>query len=186
METATVVSSAMIATDPTWEKRIAELWSTLDAHDADEFVARIDALVAELPEGSAIGLFEQGCAQDTTGHPDRAVPKYQTALDIGLHGIRRRRTTIQMNSSLRNCGHAAKAVSLLTAELDAPSDELDGAVRAVLALALVDVGRERDAVAHCLFALSHYLPRYNRSIARYAQQLADTKLTETYTTVTTD
>ncbi len=168
----------MIDIDPSWETRVAQLWSMVDAHDADESVARIDALVAELPAGNAIGLFEQGCAQDSTGHPDRAVPKYQAALDIGLHGVRRRRAVIQMSSSLRNCGHAAKAVSLLTAELDAPSDELDGAVRAVLALALVDVARERDAVAHCLFALSHYLPRYNRSMARDAQQLTDTKLVD--------
>ena len=51
---------------------------------------------------------------------------------------------------------------LLSAEIDAASDELDGAVRAFLALALVDVGREREAVAHALIALSKYLPRYNR------------------------
>jgi len=42
---------------------------------------------------------------------------------------------------------------------------------ATLALALVDLGREREAVALALTALSHYLPRYNRSLARYAQQL---------------
>jgi len=60
---------------------------------------------------------------------------------------------------------------LLTAELDAESDALDGAVRAFLALALVDEGREREAVAVALTALSEYLPRYNRSVARYAREL---------------
>ena len=55
---------------------------------------------------------------------------------------------------------------LLTAELHAASDELDGAVCAFLALALVDLGREREAVAVSLTALSHYLPRYNGSLAR--------------------
>jgi len=157
--------------DSAWEQRIAELWLAIDQYEPEDFVDRIDILVAELPPGSAIGLFEQGCAQDSTGHPDCAVSKYQAALDIGLTGVRRRRAIIQMSSSLRNLGQAAKAVSLLTTELDAPNDELDGAVRAVLALALVDVGREREAVAHCLMALSTYLPRYNRSMARYAQLL---------------
>lgn len=63
-------------------------------------------------------------------------------------------------------------VDVLVAELQAASDELDGAVRAFLALALVDLGREREAVAISLTALSHYLPRYNRSLARYARDLA--------------
>jgi hypothetical protein len=44
-------------------------------------------------------------------------------------------------------------------------------VRAFLALALVDLGREREAVAHSLVALSMYLPRYNRSLARYASEI---------------
>ena len=77
-----------------------------------------------------------------------------------------------MASSLRNLGNAEDAVQLLSAELLATSDELDGAVRAFLALALVDLGREREAVAISLAALAHYLPRYNRSLARYAQELA--------------
>jgi hypothetical protein len=44
-------------------------------------------------------------------------------------------------------------------------------VRAFLALALVDLGREREAVAISLEALSRYLPRYNRSLARSASAL---------------
>ena len=154
-----------------WEQRITALWLAIDDYAADDFVAHIDALVAELPPGSAIGLFERGAAQDSTGHPERAVTLYRAALGAGLTGLRRRRATIQMASSLRNLGNATDAVALLNAELHAPSDELDGAVRAFLALALVDLGREREAVATSLTALSHYLPRYNRSLARYAHQL---------------
>jgi hypothetical protein len=60
---------------------------------------------------------------------------------------------------------------LLTRELDVTSDELDSAVRAFLALTLVDLGREREAVTVSLAALSHYLPRYHRSLLHYAQQL---------------
>ena len=161
----------MSTANPAWELRAAELWKAIGAHDPDDFVARINALVSELPTNSAIGLFEQGAAQDSTGHPDLAVPLYRAALEAGLTGLRRRRATIQMASSLRNLGEARNAADLLTAELAAHSDELDGAVRAFLALALADLGREREAVAVALTALSHYLPRYNQSLARYAQSL---------------
>src|SRR5262249_32139880 len=120
-----------------------------------------------------IALFERGSAEDSTGHPNLAVPLYQAALDAGLTGLRRRRAVIQMASSLRNLGNPTQAANLLTAELAEPSDELNGAVRAFLALALVDLGREREAVAVSLMALSSYLPRYNRSLARYAERLTE-------------
>lgn len=161
----------MTTPDPDWESRVAELWRTIDECEPADFVARIERLAAELPQGNAIALFERGCAQDSTGRSDKAVPLYQAALAAGLTGLRRRRATIQMASSLRNVGRAEEAVKILTAERDATTDELDGAVRAFLALALVDVGREREAVAESLTALSRYLPRYNRSLARYAEAL---------------
>jgi hypothetical protein len=156
-----------------WEKRLAAVWATLDDRDEEQFVAAIDDLVAELPSESAIGQFERACAFDSTGHSDLAVPLYKSALDIGLTGTRRRRAVIQMASSMRNIGKAQEAVALLSAELEAEPDELTGAVRAVLALSLVNVGREREAVAVALTALSEYLPRYNRSMANYARELLE-------------
>jgi Tetratrico peptide repeat len=154
-----------------WEKRIAELWASIDDRDEKAFLARIESLAAELPPESPIGLFERAAAFDSTGHPDLAVPLYHAALDGGLVGVRRRRAIIQMGSSLRNLGNPQAAVDLLSAEVNGEADALSGAVRAFLALALVDVGREREAVAVALTALSEYLPRYNRSLARYAQLL---------------
>jgi hypothetical protein len=73
---------------------------------------------------------------------------------------------------LRNLGKPQEAVELLSAEMGIASDELDGAVDAFLALALADLGREREALAISLTALSRYLPRYNRSLARYASEIA--------------
>jgi hypothetical protein len=165
----------MNTVDAAWEERVAELWKALDRYEPEAFVAQLDTLVAELPPGSAIGLFERGAAQDSTGHPELAVPLYRSALEAGLVGLRRRRAAIQLASSLRNLGNAKEAASILAEELHAPSDELDGAVRAFLALALVDLDQEREAVAVSLTALSRYLPRYNRSLARYAQALAPSK-----------
>jgi tetratricopeptide (TPR) repeat protein len=155
-----------------WERRLKDLWATIDLHDEKRFLALMEGLVAELPPGSAIGLFERAGAFDSTGQPDLAVPLYKAALDAGLRGERRRCAIIQMASSLRNLGEAREAVALLSAELEGETDAYSGAIRAFLALALVDVGREREAVAVALTALSEYLPRYNRSLARYAKQLA--------------
>jgi hypothetical protein len=66
-----------------------------------------------------------------------------------------------------------ESVALLTAELHEASDHLDDAVHGFLALALVDVGREREAVSHALGALAPHLPRYQRSLGAYARLLVD-------------
>jgi tetratricopeptide (TPR) repeat protein len=154
-----------------WERRISNLWAAIDDHDESEFLALMDRLAAELPPDDANGLFERAAARDSTGHPDLAVPMYESALANGLTGVRRRRAVIQRASSLRNLGRAQEAVDALSTELRGEPDELTGAVRSFLSLALVDVGREREAVSVALTALSEYLPRYNRSLARYAQAL---------------
>jgi Flp pilus assembly protein TadD len=159
--------------DTDWEQRVADAWASIDERSEPEFLALIDGLAAELPPGSARAAFERGCAFDSTGHSDRAVPLYREALEIGLTGEPRRRAVIQMSSSLRNLGRPEESVALLTAELDAGSDPLDDAVRATLALALTDVGREREAVALAVGALARHLPRYQRSMANYARLLVE-------------
>lgn len=73
---------------------------------------------------------------------------------------------------MRNVGQAETGIALLRAEREAGSDELDDAVSAFLALALVDIGREREAAALALAALARHLPRYQRSLANYARELA--------------
>lgn len=159
-------------TDPAdWDTRVADLWTRLDELPEDEFVARIGALAAERPDGDAAALFERACAQDSTGHSDRAVPLYRAALSAGLTGIRRRRAVIQLSSSLRNMGPAPEGLRLLLAERDQPSDDLDDALTAFLALTLADLGREREALSLALAALAPHLPRYQRSVGAYARAL---------------
>lgn len=160
-------------TDDPWEQRLAAVWATLGRRDEAEFRAAVDDLVAELPEDDPVGLMERGGALDSTGHSDLAIPLYRRALEGGLDGERRRRTVISLASSLRNVGRAEESVELLTEELGRHSDQLDDAVRAFLALAMVDTGRERDAVALLLTALARHLPRYQRSVANYARLLTE-------------
>ena len=78
---------------------------------------------------------------------------------------------IQLASSLRNLDQVSESVALLTAEREQPSDRLDDAVSAFLALALADTGREREAVSIALGALAPHLPRYQRSLGNYARAL---------------
>ncbi|MDQ6710078.1 MAG: tetratricopeptide repeat protein [Candidatus Dormibacteraeota bacterium] len=158
--------------DPQWESAVGKLWAEIDRYDEAEFRHRMDVLVAELPPKSPLGMFEQGSAWDSTGHPDQAVPLYAAAIEAGLEGTRRRQAVIQMASSIRNLGDPRRALTLLTAEAERTSDELDAAVATFMALALADLGREREGLAVALTAISKYLPRYNRSVARYAQELA--------------
>ncbi|MFH0175409.1 tetratricopeptide repeat protein [Streptomyces cacaoi] len=154
-------------------------WAGFDEYPeerAAEFRAVIDKLVAELPEDSPLGLFERACAWDSTGHSDRAAPLYRDALARGLSeasGYKGRRAKIQLSSSLRNIGQAEEGVKLLTPELDAPSDELDDAVRACLALCLSSLGRDREGLSLVLGALAPHLPRYQRSMANYARALRE-------------
>ena len=163
----------MPGVDAAWEQRLEQLWTAAGDYSDDELVARIEELAAELPAGSPVALFERAGAFDSTGHSDLAVPLYRESLELGLDGDRRRRAVIQLASSLRNVGGAAESVALLTAEREAGSDELDDAVDAFLALALVDTGREREAVSVALTALSRHLTRYQRSLASYARELSD-------------
>jgi len=162
----------MTSENPDWEQRVSDLWTSIDNYTEEDFVVRMETLAGELPPNSPVAAFERASSLDSTGHSDLAVPLYRRALELGLGGHRRRQAVIQMASSLRNLGDATESVALLTAERDAGSDDLDDAVSAFLALALVDTGREREAVSVALTALSHHLTRYQRSVANYARLLA--------------
>jgi thioredoxin-like negative regulator of GroEL len=162
-----------------WEQRVAALWATMDEHDETEFLTLVEKLVEELPPNAPEGFFERACALDSTGHSDLAVPLYRQALESGVTGERRRRAVIQLASSLRNQDRSQESVALLTDELKQPSDHLDDAVKTVLALALTDVGREREAVSLVVGALAAHLPRYQRSMANYARLLIEPDPTAT-------
>ncbi|MFI9630467.1 tetratricopeptide repeat protein [Streptomyces sp. NPDC052042] len=158
-----------MTTTPAWEQRSADLWAAIGGFAPADFRAKIGALADELPEGHPVAYFERASANDSTGEGEAAVPLYRKALEAGLTGERRRRAVIQMASTLRALGDAETSIELLTAERDNGSDHLDDAVSAFLALALIDAGREREAAALALGALSKHLPRYNRSLANYAK-----------------
>jgi tetratricopeptide (TPR) repeat protein len=154
-----------------WEEQVDPLWASFDELDEATFLARMEELAQRLPP--QLAAFERASAFDSTGHEEEAVSLYEEALALGLDPLRRRRAVIQLASSLRNVGRVEESVALLTAERESGSDELDDAVAAFLALALVDAGREREAASLALSALAPHLPRYQRSLARYARDLRE-------------
>ncbi|MFI0486990.1 tetratricopeptide repeat protein [Actinomadura sp. 9N215] len=163
----------MINTGPDWERRIADLWATFDDHEPETFLTKVEELAGERPPGDAIAHYELASAHDSIGNEAEAATHYRKAFAAGLTGSRRRQATIQFASTLRNLGQAEESVAMLTAERDAASDELDDAVTAFLALALTDLGRNREAASLALGALSRHLPQYNRSLSNYAKALME-------------
>lgn len=165
----------MTPPDPDWEKRLANLWKAFDDTAPVDFIAQMQALINELPSDHPVGMFELAGTFDSLGEEVRAEPLYRRALAEGLPGNRRRRAVIQLASTIRNLGRAEESAALLTHERKAANDDLDDAVAAFLALALTDLGREREAVALALAALSRHLPRYNKSLAYYAKEVGGRK-----------
>ncbi len=105
----------------------------------------MDAHAEARPVGATRGALGSAYPLDPVW---RQVGGQRNQVGLRAGGERRRRAMIQLASSLRNLGRPEESVALLTTELDAGSDHLDDAVRAFLALALTDVGREREAASH--------------------------------------
>ncbi len=161
----------MTTTEARWEQRIGALWDTFDDHEPDDFLREVRALAAERPPDDAVALYELASAHDALGHEEEAAPLYRRALAAGLPETVAGRAVIQLGSTLRNLGRVEESIAVRAAERDASSDELDDAVTAFLALSLVDAGREREAAALALTALSPHLPAYGRSLTHYARAL---------------
>lgn len=170
------------AEDPGWRQRVDGLWAAFETYEAEgeagaaRFREEMEALAGELPAEDPVGLFERASAHDSTGSEAAAAALYRRALAGGLPGDLRRQAVIQLASTVRNLGDPGESVALLSAERasgagDGPEDGLGDAVDAFLALALTDLGREREAVALLLRALAPHLPRYRRSVVNYSRDL---------------
>jgi tetratricopeptide (TPR) repeat protein len=154
-----------------WHERIAAVWAEADALDDAELVRRIDELAAEHPD-DPLALFERGGARDSTGDEAGAESFYRRALAAGLGGSERAQCIVQLASTVRNLGRPEESLELLRDEFaERPDDELADAAVAFAALALVDLGRPVDAVSALLHAIAPHLPRYQRSVHAYADEL---------------
>jgi hypothetical protein len=154
-----------------WEARLAALWERLDAMGREEFVQAMKDLAAECDPEDPVALFEVGGAHDSTGFTETAVGYYERAVAAGLSGVRRRRVSIQLASSLRETGHPERALEMIAEEKARGSDAYDGALAMCEALTLAKLGRDREGLSVALVALAPHLPRYQRSTVNYARGL---------------
>lgn len=161
-----------------WLGRLDALWTRFDTMMPAAFLAAMNALVDELPEGHPRALYERASAHDSVGNEAEAAPLYVAALAGGLGEDLHRQATIQYASTLRNLGRADEGLALLVAESGRTSDALDDALTVFEALMLSDLGRDREALANVLGALAAHLPRYRRSASNYAAALRGAPYTD--------
>ena len=155
----------------TWNERVKQFWVTFGDTEPEAALTAMRALVDERPPDDPEALYEWGSIHDSLGMGSEAIPLYRAALDGGLAGVRRPQAIIQLASSLRNMGEPEAAVELLR---DLPADDVTGdSAQAFLALALRDAGYQDEALKTALKALASTLPRYRRSVERYANALTD-------------
>jgi len=155
----------------TWEDDLDAAWQDVSTTPPEEFRRRIEQIVSVPDVPEPMREFHTACAADSTGSSDVAIDGYQRALAAGLAGYERRRAVIQLASSLRNLGESERSVQILSAEPTDVGDGLDDAVVVFHALALSDIGGEREGVVRLVHALAEHLPRYTASAHRYADAL---------------
>ncbi len=155
-----------------WRERVARVWAGVDDRPDDEVTSAIERLVAERPAEDPVAVFELAGVRDYVGREADAEPLYRRALDLGLAEPDRSRAVIQLASTVRNLGRPAEAIDLLRASFDDhPDHELADAATAFEALALADMGDEREALVAVLRALAPHLRAYRRSVESYADEL---------------
>jgi len=160
--------------DTDWQQRVDAVWADAANLSDDELVSSIDALAAERGPDDAVALAERGGARDSTGLEDEAVAFYRAALAAGLDDARRGQVVIQFASTVRNLGRADEALELLSAEFAGqPDHPLADAATAFAALALATAGRPTEGLVAVLHALAPHLPRYQRAVNAYADELLE-------------
>ncbi len=138
-----------------------------------EHFAAAGALVTETP-GDPSAQLEAAFAHDRADLEHDAIRFYDEAYRLGVPDSYRRRFTVGYGSTLRNVGRIDDAVAILS---DAIARDADyPAYAAFLALALLDAGQPRAALAAMLgCALDAARPGvfagYERALAEYYREL---------------
>ena len=154
----------------TWQEEVDDVWARADELGDQGVMDAMDALAESAPD-AALALFERGGSRDSGGRPDLAEPLYREALRLGLPDDERAQCTIQLASTLRNLDRPDEALTLLRDA--APYAPYAVATAAVTALVLTTLGRPVEAVAALLREVAPTLPRYQRSMAAYAESLVE-------------
>jgi hypothetical protein len=151
-----------------WQQQVDEVWARAGELGDRGVMDAMDALAASAPD-PALAAFERAGARDSAGLEAEAEPLYREALRLGLPDSEWAQCTIQLASTLRNLGRAEESLELL--DTIPPEHQYAAAAAAFRALALVSLGRPTRGVRELLHALAPTLPRYQRSVHAYADDL---------------
>ena len=156
-----------------WQSRVDAVWAQADELGDQGVMDAMDALAEDAPD-PALALFERGGSRDSGGRPDEAEGLYREALALGLPDDERAQCTIQLASTIRNLGRPEESLALLHAEFDGkPEHPYAGAAAAFMSLALASLGRPTEGLSLVLHGLAPTLPRYQRSVRAYADELVE-------------
>lgn len=153
-----------------WQRRVDAVWDSASELGEQAVIERIDALVAELPDGDPRAPFEAAGARDSAGLEEEAEPLYRRAIELGLAGRARVEAHIQLASTVRNLGRPAESLDLLD-RIRGEAGDLSDAVAAFRALALASSGAPDAAASVALVALAPHLTQYRRAVDAYAHEL---------------
>jgi len=154
-----------------WEEAVADLWNRADALGRDDAVAAMRELAGTCPASDGRAAFELAGMYDSMGDEAEAATEYERALELGLDEARHAQLAVQYGSTLRNLGRLDEAIDILS---NAPAHASTGAApRVVLALALHSAGRKDEALQVALESQIDALPRYQRSMRKYAAALTE-------------
>ena len=116
---------------------------------------------------------EAAYALDKAGDERGAVKHYDAAWALGVPADQEKRFLVGYGSTLRNVGRADDAVAILAAAVERHPDY--PALAAFLALALVDAGHPRPALATMLGVVldlhAGALDGYERALTEYQREL---------------
>jgi lipoprotein NlpI len=158
-------------TSDDWAARVAALWDASDELGDNILLERMDELVAERPDTDARAAYEAGSVRDSVGLEAEAAPLYQRALNLQLDEPLRSQLLIQYASTLRNLRRYDEGLALLDGI--GRDHELADAAAAFRALILSSKGEVAEALSLALATLAPHLPRYQRSVRNYAEELPD-------------
>jgi tetratricopeptide (TPR) repeat protein len=119
----------------------------------------------------AVAAYETGGVHDSAGREEEAMPYYLHALELGLDEPLFGQLVIQTASTLRNLRRYEEGLALL--DRIGESHPLADAAAFVRALIFSSQGRLVEALSLGLGTLAPHLPRYQKSMAAYADELPE-------------
>ena len=137
---------------------------------------RLLALAAAYPDEARVH-FQAAWAHDVLGLEREAVPFYERALDLGLHGDDLAGALLGLGSTYRTLGEYQRSIARLRQGVEEFPD--NRAMEVFLAMTLYNAGDHREAMERLLRIIvdrseDASIREYNRAIAFYADKLDKT------------